>query len=124
MMFDQISTSMPHLSAGKLRALGVTTLARSPLLPGVPTLDESGLKGFEDVTFNGILAPAGTPKAVQARLQEAIAKAWRDPALQKRFGDRGIDLIASASPDEYAAYIKAEVARYAKLARDANIRAD
>jgi tripartite-type tricarboxylate transporter receptor subunit TctC len=124
MMFDQVSTSLPQIQSGKLRPLGVTTLKRSAVLPAVPTLDESGLRGYEDVTFNGILAPAGTPKAVQVKLQEAIAKAWRDPALQKRFGDRGIELIASQSPDEYAAYIKAEVARYARLAKDANIRAD
>jgi len=124
LMFDQVSTSLPHIQAGKLRALGVTTLSRSAVLPSVPTLDESGLRGYEDVTFNGIMAPAGTPREVVARLHAEIARTWRAPALQKRFGERGIELAASASPEEYAAYIRSEVARYARLAREANIRAD
>jgi hypothetical protein len=124
MMFDQVSTSLPHIQAGKLRPLGVTTLTRSQVLPNVPTLDESGLRGYEDVTFNGIMAPAGTPREVVARLHAEITKAWRAPALQKRFGDRGIELAASASPEEYTAYIRSEVARYARLAREANIKAD
>src|SRR5205814_9298986 len=70
MMFDQVSTSAAHIRAGKLRALGVTTLTRSPLLPDVPTLDESGLAGFEDVTWNGYVAPAGTPPEVLTRRSE------------------------------------------------------
>jgi tripartite-type tricarboxylate transporter receptor subunit TctC len=124
LMFDQVSTSLPHIQGGKLRPLGVTTLTRSQVLPNVPTIDESGLRGYEDVTFNGIMAPAGTPREVVARLHAEIARAWRTPALQKRFGDRGIELAASSSPEEYTAYIKSEVARYARLAREANIKAD
>jgi tripartite-type tricarboxylate transporter receptor subunit TctC len=124
MMFDQVSTSLPQIQAGKLRPLGVTTLTRSQVLPGVPTIDESGLRGYEDVTFNAIMAPAGTPREIIARLHAEIARAWRAPALQKRFGERGIELTASGSPDEFSAYIRSEVARYAKLAREANIKAD
>jgi len=67
MMFDQISTSFPHVQAGKLRALGVTSRKRSPLLPAIPTIDESGVPGFEDITFNGLVAPAGTPRAILVR---------------------------------------------------------
>lgn len=124
MMFDQVSTSIPHLASGKLRALAVTTLTRSPSLPNVPTLDESGLKGFEDSTWNGILAPAGTPPEIVARLHQEIAKIVRSPELQKRFGERGIEMIASASPDEFTTYVRTETARYARLAREANIKAD
>lgn len=124
LMFDQVSTSLPHIQGGKLRPLGVTTLTRSQVLPNVPTIDESGLRGYEDVTFNGIMAPAGTPREVVAKLHAEIAKAWRVPALQKRFGDRGIELAVSSSPEEYTAYIRSEVARYARLAREANIKAD
>jgi tripartite-type tricarboxylate transporter receptor subunit TctC len=124
MMFDQVSTSVSQIQSGKLRALGVTTLARSPLLPNVPTLDESGLRGYEDVTFNAIMAPAGTPREIVARLHAEIARAWRSPVLQKRFAERGIELAASSSPEEFSAYVKSEVARYARLAREANIKAE
>ena len=124
MMFDQVSTSVSQISAGKLRPLGVTTLTRSLILPNVPTLDESGLRGYDDVTFNGVMAPAGTPREIVARLHAEIARAWRSPALQKRFGDRGIELAASASPDEFAVWIRSEVARYVKLAREAGIKAE
>lgn len=124
MMFDQVSTAIPYIRSGKLRPLAVTTLTRSASLPDVPTLDESGLKGFEDSTWNGLLAPAGTSPEVLSRLQQEVAKIVRSPELQKRFGERGIDMIASASPEEFSAAVRTETARYAKLAKDANIKAD
>jgi tripartite-type tricarboxylate transporter receptor subunit TctC len=123
-MFDQISTSAPHLKAAKIRALGVTTLTRAPLFPNIPTIDESGARGFEDVTFNGIMAPAATPAAVVSRLHAEVAKVAKLPEVRKRFDDQGIELAASASPEAFTGYIKSEVAKYAKLAKDAGIRAD
>src|SRR5712671_4398917 len=81
MMFDQVSTSTPQIRAGKVRAIAVTSFARSPLLPEVPTVDESGVPGYEDITFNGMVAPAGTPRAVLVRLQQAVAKAVSDAEL-------------------------------------------
>jgi tripartite-type tricarboxylate transporter receptor subunit TctC len=124
LMFDQISTSTPHIRAGKLRALGVTTRTRAALFPAVPTIDESGLRGFEDVTFNGLMAPAGTPSAVLNRVHAEVAKAVKVAEVRKRFDDQGIELVASTSPEEFTAYIRNEVAKYAKLAREAGIRAD
>ena len=124
MMFDQVSTSVPHIQTGKLRPLAVTTMTRSIVLPNVPTLDEAGLKGFDDSTWNGVFAPAGTPPKILARLQQEVAKIVWSPELQKRFGERGIEMISSASPDEYATVIRTETARYVKLAREANIKAD
>lgn len=124
MMFDQISTSMPHMHSGKVRALAVTTLSRSPLFPDLPTLDESGLKGYEDVTWNGFVAPAGTPREVLARLHGEIAKVVSQPEFHKRWLERGIDTAASASPQEFSAYIKREADAFAKLAREAGIHAD
>jgi len=122
MMFDQVSTSVSHVKAGKLRGLAVTSLKRSPLFPDLPTIDESGVRGFEDITFNGLVAPAGTPREVLARLNSEVAKAVRAPELHKRYLDMGIELTASASPDEFMAYIKVEFDKKAKLAREAGIR--
>ena len=124
MMFDQVSTSAAHVRGGKLRALGVTTLARSPLFPDLPTLDEQGLTGFNDVTWNGYVAPAGTPRAVLARLHAEIEKAVSQPEFRKRWLERGIETGASASPEEFSSYIKSEADAFAKLAREAGIKAE
>jgi tripartite-type tricarboxylate transporter receptor subunit TctC len=121
-MFDQVSTSAPQVKAGKLRALGVTSLKRSPLLPDVPTLDESGVPGYEDITFNGLVAPAGTPRDALARVQQAVARAVAAPDLYNRFIERGVELKASASPEEFGAYVKAEVEKKSRLAREAGIK--
>jgi tripartite-type tricarboxylate transporter receptor subunit TctC len=122
MMFDQVSTSAPQIKADKVRALAVTSLARSPLLPEVPTLDEAGVPGYEDITFNGLVAPAGTPREILARVNRAVAEAVRAPDLHKRFLERGIELVASGSPEEFTDYLKAEVEKKARLAREAGIK--
>ena len=123
-MFDQVGTSAGYIKAGKLRALAITTRTRAPIFPDLPTIDEAGLPGYEDFTINALVAPAGTPREVLVRLNAEMAKAAAAPDLRKRFLDQGIELVASASPEEFAAYIKAEVARYAKLARDSGIKAE
>jgi len=122
MMFDQVSTSAPQIKAGKVRALAVTSLKRSPLLPEVPTVDESGLAGFEDITFNGLVAPAGTPHEILERLNRAVAVAVGEPELSRRFIERGIELKASASPEEFAAHIRAEFEKKKRLAQEAGIK--
>jgi tripartite-type tricarboxylate transporter receptor subunit TctC len=123
MMFDQVSTSAPLTKAGKLRALAVTSSTRSSLFPDVPTVDEAGVKGYEAITYNGLLAPAGTPRDALARLQSEVAKAVSQPALRNNFLERGVELTASASPEEFTAYIRNEVAASAKLAKSAGIKA-
>lgn len=122
LMFDQVSTSDPYIKSGKLRPLAVSSLTRSPLFPDLPTIDEAGAKGFEDITFNGLVAPAGTPREILLRINEEVGKVVRAPALRNRFIERGIELKSSASPEEFTAYIKAEFDKKAKLARDAGIR--
>ena len=122
LMFDQVSTSDSYIKAGKLRPLAVSSLARSPLFPNLPTMDEAGVKGFEDITFNGLVAPAGTPRELIARVRDEVAKVVRIPALHDRFIERGVELKASASPDEFTAYIRAEFEKKAKLAKEAGIR--
>ncbi len=123
-MFDQVSTSVPFVNAGKLRPIGVTTRTRAAVFPDVPTIDEAGLKGYEDVTFNGIMAPTGVPRDVMERLQIEVTKVLAVPELKKRYIDRGIELAASRSPDEFSAYIKTQVENYTRIARDAGIKAD
>jgi tripartite-type tricarboxylate transporter receptor subunit TctC len=124
MMFDQVSTAKAYVDSGRLRALGVTSLKRSPLFPQVPTIDESGLKGYEEITYNGLLAPAGAPREALARVHAEVARIVRLPEMQKRYLERGIELTASATPDAFSAYIKKEFERMARLARDTGIRID
>ncbi len=122
MMFDQVSTSTPLIQAGKLRALGVSTRARTPLLPEVPTIDEAGVPGYESFTFNGLVAPAGTPREALARLHEEVSKAGRNADLRKLSLKRGVELTVSASPEEFTAYIRAEHEKMGKLMRAAGIK--
>lgn len=124
LMFDQMSTSLAHIHAGKLRALGVTSRERSSLLPDVPTIAEQGLPGFEDVTWTALMAPTGTPAEILERLRAAAATAVAQPELRKRFLDRAIELQASASSQEFTAYVKSEVEAFARLAREANIKSE
>ncbi len=121
-MFDQVSTAKSYVDSSRLRALGVTSLKRSALFPDVPTINESGLKGYEEITFNGFMAPAGTPRDALARVQSEVSRIVRLPDLRKRYLERGIELTASASPDEFTTYIKAEFDKKAKLARETGIR--
>jgi tripartite-type tricarboxylate transporter receptor subunit TctC len=124
LMFDQVSTSEAYIKAGKLRPLAVSSLKRSPMFPNLPTIDEAGAPGYEDITFNGLVAPVGTPRDLLVRVRDEVAKAVRVPALHDRFIERGVELKASASPEEFTAYIRAEVDKKGKLARDAGIKID
>ena len=119
--FDQVTTSLPHIRAGKLRALGVTSAKRSPQLPDVPTIDEAALPGFVDTTFNGLIAPAGTPPVIVERLRAEVAKAAAIPELRKRYQDMGIELVSSNSPEEFTVFLKKHVEEFARLARDAGM---
>jgi tripartite-type tricarboxylate transporter receptor subunit TctC len=124
LMFDQVSTSEAYVKAGKLRGLAVSSRTRSPLFPNLPTIDEAGVPGFEDITFNGLVAPAGTPRELRLRIQQEVAKAVATAKLRDRFIERGVELRASGSPEDFAAYIKTEFDKKAKLAKEANIRID
>src|SRR4051812_24621665 len=123
-MFDQMSTSLPQIKAGKLRALGVSSRARSPLLPEVPTIDEQGLKGFEEVTWNAIPAPAGPPREIVARLHREVVRAVAVRELRSRYLERAIELTSSASPEELTAFVKDEVAAFSRLAKETGLKAE
>jgi tripartite-type tricarboxylate transporter receptor subunit TctC len=118
--YVQIAQSAPLVSAGKLRALGVTATARSPLLPDVPTAEEQGLKGFSSYNWNGILAPTGTPRAVIDRIHAVLSKPLNDPETRKQLERQGFE-VAGEGPAEFAAFIKSETERWAKVARAAGI---
>lgn len=119
--FDQVVTSLPFIRSGKLRALGVTTRTRSVVLPDVPTIAEAGIAGFHDSTFNGMVAPIGTPRDVLERLRGEIVKAAGTPEFRQRFRDQGIELVASNSSDEFAAFLRAQAESFAILAKQAGI---
>ena len=124
LMFDQVSTSVGYIKSGRLRGLAVTSTKRSPLFPDMPTIDEAGVKGFEDTTFNGIIAPAGTPRDILEKMRGEVTKAVAVPALLERFDKLGIPLVASASLDDYNAFLRRHVESFAKLAKSANIKAN
>ena len=124
LLFDQFSTSIAHVRSGKLRPLAVTSLNRSPLFPDVPTIAESGYPGYEDVTWNMLLAPAGTPKEIVSRLHAEVMKAYAQPELVAKFAERGIELVASPSSEVFGQQVRAEVARLSKLSKEAGIKAE
>jgi tripartite-type tricarboxylate transporter receptor subunit TctC len=124
MMFDQVSTSAGPVKGGKLRALAVTSKSRSQVLPDVPTLHELGFLDFDDVTWNGIVAPAATPREVVSVLHSAVAKSLANPELRRRYGERGIELVSSASPEEFSAYIRREADAFVKLVKEAGIQVE
>jgi tripartite-type tricarboxylate transporter receptor subunit TctC len=115
-IFDQVSTSAAYVKSGKVRGLAVTTATRSPLLPDVPTLSEAGLRGYDHTTFNGILAPAGTPPAVVGALHDAIAQVMTAPANRALLAKQGIEVKISASPQAFGDYLRGYAQTYRKLA--------
>ena len=118
-----VPAAAPHVRSGKLRALAVIAPQRLPALPDVPTVTEAGLPGFEVTTWYGILAPAGTPRPVIARLNAEIVKAMHSPEMKERLAGIGTDPVTS-SPEEFAAFIQAEIAKWGDVIRKANLRAD
>jgi len=116
----QFAQSAPLVKAGRLRCLGVTSNARTPLLPEVPTIAEQGLRGFSSYNWNGVLAPAATPNAVIARVHEVIAKQLKTPEAQELYIGQGHE-PAGDGPDEYTAFLRAEIEKWAKVAKAAGI---
>lgn len=121
--FNSIAPMMPHLKAGRLRALGVASLKRSPQLPDVSTISEAGVPGYEAANWFGMLAPAKTQQPIITRLSEALVKSVRSPDVQSQFIALGADPVGS-SPAEFAAFIRRETERYAKVIRIAGVKLD
>lgn len=123
LMFSGFSSTLPHIRSGKLRALAVTGAQRSPAAPDVPTIAESGFPGFEATAWYGVLAPAGTPKAVVSRLHDDVVKALRDPDVDKRLAGLGFE-IAGTAPEQFAAYIRSEIKKWARAVEASGARPD
>lgn len=122
-MFDQLTSSIGHIRDGRLKALAVGGSRRSGVLPEVPTLDESGLKGYEASTFIGVLAPAGAPRPVIEKLNAALRRVMENPSVIERFRALGADPGAS-SPDEFARTIREELAKWREVAQRAGLKFD
>ena len=119
--FDNLSTSLQNVRAGRLRVLGITAPNRSPLLPDVPTIGET-VAGYQASIFNGMMAPAATPPDILARVHAEIVKFTQTPEIRARHANQGVELQASASPADFSAYIKSEYVRWAKVMDDAGIK--
>jgi tripartite-type tricarboxylate transporter receptor subunit TctC len=117
------AAAAPHIKAGKLRALAVISKERLPALPDVPTVAEAGLPNFEVTTWYGILAPTGTPRPIIARLNSELVKAMHSPDVKDRLAKQGTEPRTS-TPEEFAAYITQEVAKWGDVIRKANLRAE
>ena len=123
MYFGTTPSTLPFVKSGKLRALGVTTTKRTVAAPELPTIAEAGLPGYEQSAWHGLLAPAGTPEAVVAKLYTEVNRLLRTPDVVERFTVQGIDVIGG-SPAEFAAFLRQDVAKYAKLVKTAGIKVD
>ena len=122
-LFDAVSTGLSNIQAGKTRALGVSSPKRSQAAPNIPTLGETGLPGFEAEGWYGTVVPKGTPPEIIAKLNSETMKALADPATAEKIGGAGFDIIAKG-PAEFTAYMRSEQSRWAKLIRQADIKAE
>jgi tripartite-type tricarboxylate transporter receptor subunit TctC len=122
-IFDQVSTSAPYVSAGKLRAIAITAVKRSPLMVGVPTMDESGVRGFEAATYTGVFLPSATPKDIVNRVYSALLKVLDQPVTRDAFTRLGADVIKS-TPEELTKRMVTDLAKWKKVQQQTGIKLD
>jgi tripartite-type tricarboxylate transporter receptor subunit TctC len=123
MMFDNIPSSLPHIKAGKLRALAVTGAKRSQLLPELPTIAEAGVPGYDSYVWFGVVAPAGTPSEIVGRLNAALVKTAATPSFRDRLTEQGYDVVSS-TPEQMTNNIRAEIAKWGKIVKASGARVD
>src|SRR5688572_22518840 len=121
LVYNGLTSALPFIKTGKLRALAVTSLSRSGALPDVPTLDEAGLKGFQAVAWNGLTAPARTSKEIVAKINADVVKLMKSPELTERLKAEGSDPVGN-TPAQYAAFIREEIAKWGKVIKVAGIK--
>ena len=122
--FDTMPASAPYVRAGRLRVLAVSSAKRVPEFPDVPTVDEAGVPGYVITTWYGVFAPAGTPAGIVNRLHAEITKAMQAPETHAKLKEIGVDDTITHSPEAFAALVRADTARYAKVVKDAGLRID
>jgi tripartite-type tricarboxylate transporter receptor subunit TctC len=123
LMFSDAPTALPHIKSGRLRALGVGSPKRSSLVPDVPTIAEAGVKGYDAYSWAGVFAPAGTPKEIVLKANADIVKALSQPDVKQRLHDAGAE-AAPGTPEQFGAFLKSEIAKWGKVVKDGNIKAD
>jgi tripartite-type tricarboxylate transporter receptor subunit TctC len=123
MMFATAASVVGQINGGQVRALAVTTLKRTAVLPDLPTMDEAGVKGFDASTWHGLVAPAGTPAAVIAALHDAAVKALADPDVKSSLAKLGVDIVGD-TPQEFDAYIKAEIPKWTAIVKASGAKLD
>jgi tripartite-type tricarboxylate transporter receptor subunit TctC len=123
LVFDNLASMTPHVRAGRVRALGVTSLRRSPALPELPTISESGLAGFEVTTWSGVVVPAGVPKTIVARLNAEINKALVSQNAKDRLAGNGYDLVGG-TPEQFAELVQKEMTKWAEVVKRTGARLD
>ncbi len=119
--FPSVPTAIPYIKAGKLRALGVTTVKRTQALPDVPSIAEAGLPGYEATQWFGVLAPVATPRAIIERLYQEVSRALRAPDVKERLSAEGAEVVAS-TPEEFASYLKSETEKWTRVIKAAGIK--
>ena len=122
--FDTMPASAPHVRSGKLRALASSSATRLPAFPDVPTAEEAGLAGYQVITWYGVFAPAGTPPAIVGRLHADLVKAMQTPDTKSKLEGIGADGTVSRSPEDFAALVRNDTARYAKIVKDIGLKID
>jgi tripartite-type tricarboxylate transporter receptor subunit TctC len=122
-MFPGLAAALPHIRSGRVRPLAVTGLQRHPLLKDVPTLDESGFKGFDAQQWYGVVGPAGIPAPIVKHLNETLATVLRAPDLREKLSVEAIEPMVM-TPEQFGEFIRADIARWTKLARDRGIQLD
>ncbi len=123
LMFDQVSASASHIKSGRLRPIAVTTQKRSVFLPDVPTVDESGVRGFESSTYTTIAAPAATPKDAMQKLREAVVRVLDDPRTRGNFSKLGAEVI-KGTPEEFAKRLQEDLAKWTRVRKETGIRVE
>jgi len=119
--FDTMPPVLEQIKAGKIRALAISTPQRLPLLADVPTFEEKGIRGFDVTNWYSIMGPKGLPKDVVTRMDEAVKKAMADPAVRATLESQGVQFGGARTPDEFATFIKAELAKYQKMVKDLDV---
>jgi tripartite-type tricarboxylate transporter receptor subunit TctC len=121
-LFNNMIATVPHVKSNRVRALATTGVTRSPALPELPTIAESGVKGYENSSWSAVAAPAGTPKPILDRLSREFTEILKLPDIQQKHADVGAEIVAS-TPEQFHAYLKSEVAKFGKLVKAAGIKA-